>query len=209
MKRYDMDEEAEGLTLWPLDDLRAAFAAVETDTQEGGELYALRRFHRWMQYFEKTSAGKTDIHLTTEVVDYAYERPALERDLAAMRCDTCPVDTCPSAAPGIASGLQAPTVAPVPVMRPYRDDGGHEDGINAVEFSPAERVKEIFERRWAAANTPRETEELKIFALRMDRLYDTAREVQTWLDGVDTFKYLAQDEADKDAEFVRKIGGGV
>ncbi|GHV08764.1 hypothetical protein FACS189485_20640 [Spirochaetia bacterium] len=92
-------------------------------------------------------------------------------------------------------------------MKPYIDGTGHADSINAVEFSPAERVKEIFERRWAAANTPREAEELRIFALRMDRLYDTARETQTWWDDVDTFKYLAQDEAEKDAEFLRKIGG--
>jgi hypothetical protein len=71
MKRYDIDDEVVGLTFWPLDDLQAAFAAVETDTQEGGELYALRRFHRWMQYFEKTSGGDVGVNLTGEAVDYA------------------------------------------------------------------------------------------------------------------------------------------
>ncbi|GHV16167.1 hypothetical protein FACS189493_1540 [Spirochaetia bacterium] len=205
MKRYDMDDEVEGLTFWPLEDLQAAFAAVETDAQEGGELYALRRFHRWMQYFEKTSAGETDVHLTTEVVDYAYERPALERDLAAMRCGACPVDTCPSAAP--IDTVPVP-VAPVPVMKQHMDSGDHADGINAVEFYPAERVDEIFSRMKAALNTPREAAELKIFALRMDRLYaDQAKYTYTWPDQNEYFDAYAEKEAVEDAEFLRKIGG--
>ncbi|GHV08768.1 hypothetical protein FACS189485_20650 [Spirochaetia bacterium] len=70
---------------YPDEYLQAAFAAVETDTQDGGELYALRRFHRWMQYFEKTSGGETGVNLTDEAVDYAYERPALEADRHALQ----------------------------------------------------------------------------------------------------------------------------
>ncbi|GHT75732.1 hypothetical protein FACS1894124_7460 [Spirochaetia bacterium] len=209
MKRYDMDEEVEGLTFWPLDDLQAAFAAVETDTQDGGELYALRRFHRWMQYFEKTAGGKIDIELAEEAVIYAYERPALERDLAAMRCGACPVDTCPSAASGLPGETEATAADPAPVMKQRMDSLNHADGINAVEFYPAERVDEIFSRMKAALNTPREVEELKIFALRMDRLYENqAKYTCTWLDQDEYFDTYAEKEAVEDAAFVRKITGG-
>jgi hypothetical protein len=201
MKRYDGGDAVTGVTFWPQDDVKAAYAAVETDKADGGELYALRRFHRRMCFFLNTAMKDVGMNLGREAVDYAYEFPELEKDLAAIRCGACPDFGCPAAPE------TAPPVA-VPVMKPYIDGSDHGDGLNAVEFAPAERVAEIFQRMKTAMNTPREAAELKIFALRMDRLYDTAKETQTWWDNVDTFKYLAQDEADKDAEFVRKITGG-
>jgi hypothetical protein len=208
MKRYDCGDKVTAASFWPQDDVKAAYAAVETEKADGGELYALRRFHRRMQFFLNTAMEDVGMDIDREAVAYAYEAPDLERDLAAIRCGVCPVSTCPSAAKSGAVPAPAVPVTAVPVMKPYIDGSDHGDGLNALIFSPAERVKEIFERRWAAANTPREAEELRIFALRMDRLYDTATETQTWWEDVDTFKFLAQDEADKDAEFVRKITGG-
>jgi hypothetical protein len=206
MKKYEYNENVDGVIFWPEDDVKAAYTAVETETTEGGELYALRRFRRRMQFFLNTGSGAAGLDLAGEAVAYAYEEPALQKALAEIRCGVCPVSACP-ASPADHPAPAAP-VPMSPIMKPYADGSDHGDGINAVIFSPAERVKEIFERRWKAANTPQEAEELRIFALRMDRLYDTARETQTWWDDVDTFKYLAQDEADKDAEFLRKITGG-
>jgi hypothetical protein len=53
-----------------------------------------------------------------------------------------------------------------------------------------------------------EGKELKIFYLRIARLYETAKYCHTWLDENDIFRGVAMDEAMKDAEFVASITGG-
>jgi hypothetical protein len=203
MKRYDVNDEVDGTLLWPEADVSAAYAAVEAETKDGGELYALRRFHRRMQFFLKTASESVGCNLTGEAVAYAYEAPALEKDLAAIRCGVCPVPGCPSgpAAP------EAPDVA-VPIIKQHKDICGQSDGINSIEFYPAERVKEVFERMAAALNTPREPAELKIFYLRLARLYDEANYSNTWISEDEIFKAYAEKESAEDAEFVRGITGG-
>jgi hypothetical protein len=158
-----------------------------------------------MHFFLNTALHSVGANLTGEAVAYAYERPALEADLAAMRYGACPVDTCSATA----SGLASDTADPVPIMKQHIDSRNHADGINAVEFYPAERVDEVFARMKAVLNTPREAAELKIFALRMDRLYeDQTKYTYTWLDEDEYFDAYAEKEAVEDAEFLRKITGG-
>jgi hypothetical protein len=84
------------------------------------------------------------------------------------------------------------------------------DGINSIMFYPAERVKEIFRRMKSAKGTAQEAEEYRIFALRMERLYDRySPESNTWLDDEETaLRWAAIGEAAEDAEFVREITGG-
>jgi hypothetical protein len=84
MKRYELNEAVEGLIFWPQADVKAAYAAVGPETKDGGELYALRRFHRRMSFFLKTACPDTGMNLGDEAVAYAYEYPALERDLVAL-----------------------------------------------------------------------------------------------------------------------------
>jgi hypothetical protein len=97
MKAYNANDEVGGTLLWPEEDVSAAYAAVETETKDGGELYALRRFHRRMRFFLDTAPETmlTDL-LAEEAAKYAYEYPALEKDLVAIRCGACPVHGCPS-----------------------------------------------------------------------------------------------------------------
>jgi hypothetical protein len=195
MKRYDCGDEVKAASFWPQDDVRAAYAAVETETKDGGELYALRRFHRRMCYFLNTAMKDVDMNLDTEAVDYAYEAPALEKDLAAIRCGASPAD---EAAPQTFT----------PIIKQFDDGIAHEGGINSINFYPAERVEEIFDRMKSAMNTPGEAAELKIFYLRIARLYDEAEYSRSWV-GIDEFFHAyAKQEARENAEFLRKITGG-
>jgi hypothetical protein len=90
-----------------------------------------------------------------------------------------------------------------PIMKPDQRDP---DGINAVLLYPAERVREIFRRMKAARGTGREAEELRVFFLRMERLYDRySLESNTWLEDDDELRWAAIGEAAEDEEFVASI----
>jgi hypothetical protein len=89
-----------------------------------------------------------------------------------------------------------------PIMKPNKKDW---DGINSVGFYPAERVREIFERMKAAKGTTEEAEEYRIFALRMERLYDRySFESNTWLEDA-AIRLASIGEAVEDAEFIASI----
>jgi hypothetical protein len=102
-----------------------------------------------------------------------------------------------------------------PVMKPYIDIGGHEDGINAVMLYPAERVDETFQRMKAAWGKENEARKLRIFYLRICRMYhDFSMPANTWLDveGMDEVRkerWFGFGEALEDAEFLESIGAGV
>jgi hypothetical protein len=102
-----------------------------------------------------------------------------------------------------------------PIMKPYIDIGGHEDGINAVMLYPAERADEIFQRMKAAWGTENEAGELRIFYLRMRRMYqDFSKPLQTWLDFDDLEetrkkRWFGIGEALEDTEFLESIEAGV
>jgi hypothetical protein len=101
-----------------------------------------------------------------------------------------------------------------PIMKPYIDISGHEDGINAVMLYPAERVEEIFQRMKAAWGKKNEAEELRIFYLRMRRMYqDFSMSSNTWIDddGMDEARrgrWLGIGETIEDEEFLESIGAG-
>jgi hypothetical protein len=76
-----------------------------------------------------------------------------------------------------------------PVMKPDESDPG---GVSSIMFYPAERVREIFKRMKAARGTAGEAEEYRIFALRMERLYDRySLESNTWLEDKDALRWAA------------------
>jgi hypothetical protein len=133
MKVYEEGDEVNSLIFWPQDEVQSAYDAVDQETKDGGELYALRRFHRRMSYFMKTAFRDLGHFLGSEAVRAEYERPMLEKALADI-----------SGAPDV----EAPPVpaVPIPVMKPFIDGSGVADGINSIEFYPAERVDEIFQR---------------------------------------------------------------
>jgi hypothetical protein len=92
-----------------------------------------------------------------------------------------------------------------PIMKPSELDP---DGVNSIALYPAERVREIFRRMKAARGTPREAEEYRIFALRMERLYDHySLESNTWLEDEDALRWAAVGEAVEDAGFVASVTG--
>jgi hypothetical protein len=92
-----------------------------------------------------------------------------------------------------------------PIMRPNEQDP---DGVNSIMLYPAERVREIFKRMKAARGTPHEAKEYRIFALRMERLYDRySLESNTWLEDEDALRWAAIGEAAEDAGFVASITG--
>jgi hypothetical protein len=101
-----------------------------------------------------------------------------------------------------------------PVMKPFIDHAGNEDGINSIEFYPKERIDEIFSRMAAAWNTDREAGELRTFYQRMRRMYDDfSVPSNTWLnaDGNDENRqerWEALGEAAEDAAFLESIGAG-
>jgi hypothetical protein len=93
-----------------------------------------------------------------------------------------------------------------PIMKP--NDLDH-DGVNSIMFYPAERVNQIFSRMKTAKGTPQEAAEFRIFALRMERLYDNySLESNSWLSDDDELRWAAVGEAMEDAEFVASITGG-
>jgi hypothetical protein len=112
------------------------------------------------------------------------------------------------AAPDISRSVQMKIE---PVMKPYIDSGGIEDGINAVMLYPAERVDEIFQRMKAAWGKENEAGELRIFYLRMRRMYqDFSMPMNTWLDveGMDEARkdrWFGIGEALEDEEFLESI----
>jgi hypothetical protein len=92
-----------------------------------------------------------------------------------------------------------------PIMKPSDIDP---EGVNSIMLYPAERVREIFDRMKAAKGTGREAEELRIFFLRMERLYDRySFESNTWLEDEDEVRWAAVGEAAEDAEFVAAVVG--
>ena len=96
-----------------------------------------------------------------------------------------------------------------PVMKPFIDGEGKEDGINAIEFYPKERVDEIFSRMAAAWNTGREAGELRIFYQRMRRMYDDfSAPTNTWLDESIMERWEAVGEAVEDAAVLESVGAG-
>jgi hypothetical protein len=83
------------------------------------------------------------------------------------------------------------------------------EGVNSIMLYPAERVREIFDRMKAARGTGREVEELRIFFLRIERLYDRySLESNTRLEEEDELRWAAAGEAAEDAEFAGAITGG-
>jgi len=86
--------------------------------------------------------------------------------------------------------------------------GGQSDSlpVNTVDFYPAERVNEIFERLKAARGTDREAAELRIFAERMIWLYENqAEEGNTFLDFEEAGRFAAYGEAMADAARTKKL----
>jgi hypothetical protein len=104
-------------------------------------------------------------------------------------------DSAPECAPPAAPDIDV-------IMKPYQG------GVSGIEFTPAERLREIFQRMKSALNTPREAEELKIFYLRIDRMYGQAEETKSWADEEDVFKMAALGEALDNDRFLRSITGG-
>jgi hypothetical protein len=95
-----------------------------------------------------------------------------------------------------------PSIATI-IMKPNKED---QDGVNAITFYPAERVQEIFERMKAAKGTTHEAEEYRIFALRMERLFDRySFESNTRLEDEAALRLAAIGEAVEDEEFVASI----
>jgi hypothetical protein len=92
------------------------------------------------------------------------------------------------------------------IMKPSEIDP---DGMSSIMLYPAERVMEIFSRMKAARGTGREAEELRIFFLRMERLYDRySYESNTCLEEEDEIRWAAVGEAAEDAEFTASITEG-
>jgi hypothetical protein len=92
-----------------------------------------------------------------------------------------------------------------PVMKPSEID---RSGVSSIMLYPAERVREIFSRMKAARGTGREAEEYRIFALRMERLYDRySLESNTCLEKEDALRWAAIGEAMEDAEFTTSSTG--
>jgi hypothetical protein len=90
-----------------------------------------------------------------------------------------------------------------PIMK-AADNG--EGAFNSIEFYPAERVKEIFDRLSGARNTPREAAELRIFAERMEWLYkNQSKEDVYWPDEEELICLAAYGEAAEDAERTAKL----
>jgi len=82
-----MNEQwAEGLTFWPEKRIHHAFQEARRGLKAGDELKALRIFHRRMEYFLKTSTGTgiSDNQNRECFVAAHYERPLLEKDIAAI-----------------------------------------------------------------------------------------------------------------------------
>jgi hypothetical protein len=80
--------------------------------------------------------------------------------------------------------------------------GGQSDSLplNTIDFYPAERVREFFERLKAARGTDREAAELRIFAERMIWLYENqSEERNTFLDFDEAGSFVAYGEAMADA----------
>jgi hypothetical protein len=96
-------------------------------------------------------------------------------------------------------------IAPIMKLLPGFDD----TGINARVFYPTERVDNIFSRMEAALETPQEAAELRIFYLRMKRMYvECSDEMNYSLDVEKAMRWTAYGEAVEDAEFVASITGG-
>ena len=81
--------------------------------------------------------------------------------------------------------------------------------VNTVDFYPAERVNEIFDRLKAARGTDKEAAELRIFAERMIWLYENqAEEGNTFLDFEEALRFAAAGEAALDAAQTEKLEAG-
>ncbi|MFP3041197.1 hypothetical protein LQZ19_05180 [Treponema primitia] len=203
-----MGYEYDSLIFWPKKKIRRTFkeaaAAMGTDM----EAAALRVFHERMSLFF-VMADETAFSVDNLAVKlYRHARKQLSWAASFPKEEDQGEDDISGIAGEKVEGV--PTAPePVPVMKPFIDGGGHADGINAVNFYPAERVEEVFSRMRSAMGTPREAAELRIFALRMERLYEDAEENHTWIDDGEIFLRVSQHEAAEDAAFVRSITGGV
>jgi hypothetical protein len=114
----------------------------------------------------------------------------------------------PGSAPGLGGGSYRGGSGMIvkPIMKP---DDVDSEGVSSIMLYPAERVREIFKRVKAAKGTQREAAEYRIFALRMERLYDRySLESNTCLEDEDALRWAAIGEAAEDAEFVASIAGG-
>jgi hypothetical protein len=100
-------------------------------------------------------------------------------------------------------------------MKSFIDVAGVRGGVNGILFYPKERIDEIFSRTAGARGTDRETEELRIFYLRMLRVYkDFSYEINTLLDDGEKeedrkYRWEAIGEAVEDAAFLESIGAPV
>ena len=86
--------------------------------------------------------------------------------------------------------------------------GGQSDSlpVNTIDFYPAERVRDIFERLKAARGTDKEAAELRIFAERMIWLYENqSEERNTFLDFEEAGRFAAYGEAMADAARVKEL----
>jgi len=89
--------------------------------------------------------------------------------------------------------------------------GGQSDSLplNTIDFYPAERVREIFERLKAARGTDKEAAELRIFAERMIWLYENqSEERNTFLDFDEALRFAAYGEAMADAVRTKELEAG-
>jgi hypothetical protein len=80
------EQWVDGLVFWPEKRVHQAFQEARRDLKTGDELKALRIFHRRMEYFFKTSTdtGISDDQNRECFVAARYERPLLEKDIAAL-----------------------------------------------------------------------------------------------------------------------------
>jgi len=99
-----------------------------------------------------------------------------------------------------------------PIMKLAREIiGGQSDSlpVNTIDFYPAERVCEIFERLKAARGTDKEAAELRIFAERMIWLYENQSEKRnTFFDFEEAGRFAAYGEAMADAARTAELEAG-